>query len=258
MNPNKLKYKISIALIFLLLNTASKSYSQVSIRDSAISMHLAGAQFSMLWPGGDMADRFGKANAFGLTYAYKFKSNFYVEAAYSYIWGSDVNEQNILDKLKTSTGNVIDHQGLLNPIAMELRGHSFFMGVGKIFPVFGPNPNSGLFLGIHGGFLQHKIFFSYPSKNIPQLLGDYLKGYDRLSNGFAIKENIGYINLSNSNFSNWTFGLEFIQAFTENRRDFNFDTRTKDTKKRLDLLFGFNIQIRLPFYKRAPQTFYYN
>jgi len=219
---------------------------------------MIGVHYSMLWPGGDMADRFGKANTFGLTYAYKLHSNFYGELSYSYIWGGDVRETNILDKIKTSSGNVIDPQGLLNPIDMELRGFSFFMGAGKIFPVIGPNPNSGLFFSLHGGFLQHKIYFSYQAKNIPQLQGDYAKGYDRLSNGLAIKENIGFINLSNSNFLNWTLGFEFIQAFTENRRDWNIDTRQKDTKKRLDLLFGINLQIRVPFYKRAPQTFYYN
>lgn len=258
MKTNKLKYKIYIFVILLLLDIVPKAYSQASIRDSAISMHMIGAHYSMLWPGGDMADRFGKANAIGLTYAYKLHSNFYGELSYSYIWGGDVKETNILDMIKTSSGNIIDHQGLLNPIGMELRGFACFMGAGKLFPVIGPNPNSGLFFSLHGGLLQHKIDFSFLSKNVPQLEGDYVKGYDRLTNGFAIKENIGFIRLSNNNLLNWTLGFEFIQAFTQSRRDWNIDTRQKDTKKRLDLLYGINLQIRIPFYKRAPQTYYYN
>jgi hypothetical protein len=258
MKTNKLKYKIYIAVTLLLLIIAQKSNSQVSITDSAINMHMVGAHYSMLWPGGDMADRFGRANAFGLTYAYKHHSNFYGELCYSFIWGNDVRETNMLDKIKTSSGNLIDNQGLLNPIDMELRGHSLFLGAGKVFPVIGPNPNSGFFLSMHGGFLQHKIRFNYVSKNIPQIQDDYTKGYDRLSNGFALKENIGYINLSNNNLLNWTLGFECIQAFTESRRDWNIDTQQKDTKRRVDLLFGFNLQIRMPFYKRAPQPYFYN
>jgi hypothetical protein len=242
----------------LLSGAASSSYSQVSIRDSAINLHMFSAQYSMLWSGADMADRFGKANNLGLTYAYKFRNNFFIELTYNYMWGNEVNEGSILDHLKTTSGNIIDNQGYLNPAAFELKGFSSFLGIGKIFPVIGPNPNSGLFLSLHGGFLQHQIDFSYLAKNIPQVQGDYAKGYDRLSNGFAIKENIGYMNLSNNNFLNWTVGLEFMQAFTQSRRDWNIDTRQKDTKKRIDLLSGFYIQIRIPLYKKAPETFYYN
>jgi len=258
MMANKLKYKIYISVILLLLNVATPSYSQVSIRDSAISLHMFAAQYSMLWPGADMADRFGKANVLGITYAYKLKSNFYGELTYDYIWGNEVRENNILDKLETSSGNIIDNQGYLNPVSLELRGFACFIGIGKIFPIIGPNPNSGLFFSLHGGFLQHKIDFSYLAKTIAQVRGDYAKGYDRLTNGWAIKENIGYMNLSNNNFLNWTLGLEFIQAFTQSRRDWNIDTRQKDTRKRLDLLNGFFIQIRIPLYKQAPETYYYN
>ena len=258
MMANKLKYKIYISVILLMLSMATPSFCQVSIRDSAISLHTVAAQYTMLWPGADMAKRFGIANALGLTYAYKLKSNFYAEITYNYMWGSEVNENTILDKLKTSSGNIIDNQGYLNPVSLSLKGFSCFLGIGKIFPVIGPNPNSGIFFSIHGGFIQHQIVFSYLQKNIPQVSGDYAKGYDRLTNGWALKENIGYMNLSNNNFLNWTLGFEFIQGFTQSRRDWNIDTRQKDTKARLDLLSGFIIQIRIPLYKEAPETFNYN
>jgi hypothetical protein len=257
MNTNKLKYKLYIFIVLILLTAVPGLHAQMSMRDSAINMHLVGVQYSMYWPGGDMADRFGKVNSFGITYGYKLKNNFYFEFSYGYIWGNEVKETDILSNIKDTNGLVIDNQGLLTPVYMELRGHEFFLGVGKIFPVIGPNPNSGLFLSLHGGLLQHKVAFSYLSEVLPQLVGDYPKGYDRLCNGFALKENIGYINLSNNNYMNWTLGFEFIQAFTESRREWNIDMQQQDTKRRLDLLFGFNLQIRLPFYKKAPDEFYY-
>jgi hypothetical protein len=254
---NKLKYKIYISLILLLLTTSEKSVAQLSIKDSAINIHIIGVHYSALWPGGDMADRYGRANTIGLKYAYKHNSNFFAEFSYGFIWGNEVVETNMLDGIKTIGGYLIDNQGLLTIVDMELRGHSFFLGAGKIFPVVGPNPNSGIIFSVHGGFVQHNIKFSHQSISVPQIQDDYIKGYDRLCNGFAIKENLGYINLSNVNLSNWNVSFECIQAFTESRRSWDIDMHQANTKKRVDLLFGLNIEICFPIFSRAPEEFYY-
>ena len=253
---NKLKYKLYIITFLALLCIVPRTFSQGSVRDTALNMHIFQAHYDMFWPGGDMADRFGRGNSIGLNYAYKFRYNLFFELSYSYLWGDEVKENNILDGLKTSSGNIIDNQGYLNPVALELRGHGAYMSIGKLFPVIGPNPNSGLFFSVGGGFLQHKIDFSYLAKTVTQVSGDYAKGYDRLSNGFAIKVNIGFLRV-NDRYLNWSLGFECVQAFTQNRRDWNIDTRQKDTTKRIDLMFGLNLRAVIPFYKRTGDVYYF-
>ena len=62
--------------------------------------------------------------------------------------------------------------------------------------------------------------------------------------------------LNNKGTINFYFGFEFIQGFTQNRRDFNFDTMEKDDKKRNDFLNSFKVGWIFPLYKRAPQKYY--
>jgi hypothetical protein len=47
---------------------------------------------------------------------------------------------------------------------------------------------------------------------------------------------------------NFLAGFEFYQGFTQGRRSFNFDTRSRESEKRLDLLFGVRLGWTLPFY----------
>jgi hypothetical protein len=57
----------------------------------------------------------------------------------------------------------------------------------------------------------------------------------------------------------WNFyiGIELMQAFTMNRRSYNFDTMETDYTKRTDLLFGLRAGWILPLYARAPKAYYY-
>jgi hypothetical protein len=93
---------------------------------------------------------------------------------------------------------------------------------------------------------------------VPQLTGNYKKGYDRLTNGLAINEFIGYQMLSTNKRVNFYFGFEFTQGFTQSRRDFDFDTRSADTQKRFDSLMGIRAGWILPFYvgKGAAEIYY--
>jgi hypothetical protein len=67
---------------------------------------------------------------------------------------------------------------------------------------------------------------------VPQVQGAYAKGYDRLTNGPAISQYIGWLHLDRKKLVNFNAGIEIIEAFTQNRRDFNFDQMKKDDSKR--------------------------
>lgn len=108
------------------------------------------------------------------------------------------------------------------------------------------------------GFLEHKIRIDVDKDDVPELSGDYLKGYDRLTNGLALTEFIGYMHCGNNRLINFIFGFELTQAFTQNRRDFNFDQMKKDDNKRLDLLYGIKLGWFFPLYRHAATSYYYN
>ena len=130
--------------------------------------------------------------------------------------------------------------------------------IGKLFSLSDVNPRSGIRFTISSGLLQHKIRIQDdPVRDVPQLSTEYRKGYDRLTNGLTFNEFIGYQMLSRNRRINFYAGLEFTQAFTKSRRDFNFDTMTAETENRVDLLYGFRVGWVLPFYFGNAGDIYY-
>jgi hypothetical protein len=93
---------------------------------------------------------------------------------------------------------------------------------------------------------------------IPQLEGEYLKGYDRLTNGLAANQFLGYFNMSNSRVVNFYIGIEAIEGWTQGRRTINFDTGMVDNEARFDMLMGLRFGWVLHLYERAANEFYYD
>jgi hypothetical protein len=199
-------------------------------------------------PGGDLADRFGENSSAGGAVDFLTKSNLIVGVQSNFYFGSNVHTD-VLENLRDEEGAIFGDNGGIAELRLRQRG--FYIGghIGKIFPVSSTNARSGIRLTLGGGFFRHKIRIQDdPQVFVPTLSGDYKKGYDRLTNGFALTEFIGYQYLAKNRRINFLAGFEFTQGFTEGRRSFNFDTRTGDTGQRLDLMFGFRIGWTLPFY----------
>ncbi len=246
-----------IALLFFLM-TACTSHAQLSIRDTTIAFPMIGATFNYELPGGDLSKRFGNNYAIGGVFQWKLQSNWIIGIEGSFIFSDDVRENHILDNFKTADGNIIDGSGQYGLVLLYERGLKFMLKGGKIFPLFGPNKNSGLLTTVGAGYLQHRIKIDTPGSPIPYLEGEYLKGYDRLTNGFAVTEFIGYLYFGNKRLVNFFAGLECTQGFTKGRRAMNFDTGLTDHANRTDLLFGFRAGWVFPLYKRAADKFYTN
>jgi hypothetical protein len=242
----------------LLLAGFHPASAQVHVRDSTISFAMLGGTFAYQAPGGDMAARFGNNFNVGGTFQWKTKKNWIFGVDGSFIFSDQVKETNILDKISTSQGFIIGEDGYYDDVFLYERGFMFSAKAGKIFPVIGPNPNSGLMATLGVGLLQHKIRIEDKDNKAPQISDEYKKGYDRLTNGLSLTEFLGYINFGNHRLVNFMAGFEVTEAFTKNRRDFNFDTMMKDDKSRLDLLFGFRVAWIIPLYQRMPREFYYN
>lgn len=246
--------------IFTLFALFAMSFcvsAQQNIKDSIISTSLITVSYGYQFPGGDLAKRFTSNSAIGSSYFFKTKKNWIFGADGFFMFRDSIKETGILDSISTSDGNVIDGDGMYADIKLLERGFYFGAKAGKLFPVLGPNKNSGIVFMVGAGLLQHKIRIENKDNVAPQIKGDYKKGYDRLTNGFAISEFLGYMYMGNSKLVSFYAGFEFIQAWTMNRRSFNFDLMGPDKTKRLDLLSGFRIGWILPLYKRTPETYYY-
>ncbi len=237
---------------------ASVLFSQSSVRDSSLRLPIVHVNVGYHLPGADLSERFGNNSSVGLGFLYKAKSNLLLGADFSYHFGSTVhNEDSVLKNISTSSGFVIDGDGLLAEVHMFQRGFHSSGRLGYMFPIFRINPNSGPFVLFSGGIYQHRIRIENPLNVAPQITGDYVKGYDKLSNGFAFSQMLGYMYLGNDRRTNFYIGFEFLQAWTMNRRDWDFQMMRKDDTKRFELLNGLKVGWVLPIYRRAHDKHYY-
>ena len=242
-------------MFFSFLLGFSHCFAQKSIRDSAIAFPMIGASFQYQVPGADMAKRFKNNFNLGMLFQWKLKSNWIFGVEGNFLFAENIKETDNLAPIATSEGQIIDQAGTYANVLLQERGILIYGKAGKVFPIFGPNPNSGLVATVGVGVLQHKIRIE-TRDDVPQLADDYKKGYDRLSNGLSLTEFIGYMHFGNSRLINFSAGFEFTQGFTKNRRDYNFDTMMKDNTKRLDLLSGIKLSWFFPLYKHAATAYY--
>ena len=243
-----------------MLGVAS-GYAQVRPKDSVVFVPMISPSATLYFPGGDLVNRFGITGAIGGSFSIKTRKNWFFSARYEFLFGNNVKQQEIFDNLKTKGGVIINEDG--EPAQLDLfeRGFTIFLKYGKVIPGFGehlslgPNRNSGLLVTGGIGLLQHRIHITGTT---PQLTDPYIRGYDRLTNGLAVSQFIGYFHLSNNRMLNFYLGIELIQAWTSNKRGYNFDQMAEDTEKRLDMMSGIKIGWALPLYKKVADEFYYN
>lgn len=243
----------------LLLSICYFGHSQLQVRDSALFDPHVSMSYAYQIPGGDMAERFDNNHNIGLGFHIKSKTNWYYGLQGTYLTGNRVlQEEGFLSNLIVDGGYILDNQGQLAKISIQQRGFTLTADGGYLFPVLGPNRNSGILAFAGVGLLQHKIRIEHQEHEINQLQDEYLKGYDRLTNGLVLHQFLGYYYMSNYRLINFYVGLEGWQGFTQSRRNYNFDTRVKDDAKRTDLLIGIRAGWVLHLYKRMSTGYYTN
>jgi len=238
------------AVFLFLLGLSLHGQAQVVTPKDPLSLFQVKTWGGMYLTAGDMADRFGPMSQVGLELSYQLKSGWIVGGGAGHIFGNNVRERDIMSNISTRNGDIITEDGVFENYRLRPFGWSMYGRVGKVFPIIGPNVNSGLIIDLGFGIMQHKIWIETPRLASPQLVGDYKKGYDRLSNGISLNQFIGYQHLSNKKLINFYVGLDFHQGFTQNRRTINFNTGMPDTRNRLDMLVGIKAGWILPLYGR--------
>ncbi len=246
-----MRYFISVVLVIFF----AQAFTAQTPKDSTLSMHLVCFQMSGQLPGGDLVKRYGANIDVGVSYFYKTKKNFLFGIDPHFFFGKNIKED-VLAPIKTPEGTVTNSEGNFSVLRLTERGWNITLSAGKVISKIGsfklsPNPNSGIMLMLGAGYMQHKIHFLDEARKTPQIAGDYVKGYDRLTGGAVVKEFIGYTYFSNNRLANIYCGFEFYQGFTQSLRSYNYDQMSAETGMRIDLLYGFRVGWILPIYKRA-------
>ncbi|MEN9522591.1 MAG: hypothetical protein RL065_968 [Bacteroidota bacterium] len=183
-------------------------------------------------PTGNMYNRFGDSKSIGFTTFYKTKSNFFIGATADYFFGKNVKEKDLFKNISTPDNNIITAEGSYAEIRLYERGYFIGPTFGYKSKLLSKNRNSGLSFWLSTGFFEHKI--KILGDNLYQLSPSYKVGYDRLTNGFALKPAIYYFNISRTHLVNYRIGIEFLAGFTQGQRNINFDTGLSGRERRFD------------------------
>ncbi|MFN3528630.1 MAG: hypothetical protein ACK417_01740 [Bacteroidia bacterium] len=247
----KIKWLIVLALVFVVMKSKAQLQNPGS---QELGLMLVKTNIGLYQTTGIMAERFGPGATVGLDIGYKSKKGWLFTISGAHMFGGDIRETDIMSNISTAGGDVITRAGVFEDYRLRQFGWLLYGKVGKIFPVIGPNPNSGLMLELGYGLMQHKIWIETPVNNSPQLSAEYKRGYDRLSNGQSINTFLGYQHLSDNKLINFYIGIDLHTGFTENRRTINYNTQSRDDRKRTDLMIGIRGGWILPLYKRAEKA----
>lgn len=212
---------------------------------------------SVDFPGGDMANRFGTSYRIGPAVMYKTTSNYMFGVKTDFILGGDIRQDSLLYGVHDKYGTFINSDGQRISVGLFERGYAIGVQGGKIFTMHKTNPNNGILVLSGLGFIQHKILIQDKDETIPQLRGDYKKGYDRLTNGWYLEQFVGYNMFDKGGLLNFHLGFDIMAAFTKCRRDYLYDVRRPEDDSRVDLLFGIRGGIYVPIFKKKSEEMYF-
>ena len=214
--------------------------------------------YATQWPGADLAERFGQNLEIGLGLDYITKNtNFIIGITGNFHFGNNVFE-NTIRSITNEDGNIVGNDQAAAIVSLKQRGVYGGLLAGKLFNLQGSKSRSGLRVTLGGGILQHKIRLQDDLETVNLLKGENKKGFDRLTNGFALHQFVGYELFSNNRLLNFMVGVEIYEAFTKSRRSFDVATMSVDTRERLDILFGIKVGWILPLYLNFnPDEIYY-
>lgn len=232
---------------------SSSSFDEASTDTKPPQAVLLDFSYGVHLPLGDFAENFNYMFSLGGKAQFIFSNNWAVGLVGDHFF-ADAIGRDVVANLREEEGFIIDRFGELSDVQQGMRG--FFLGasVSKLIPMIKNYKRSGLEVRFEGGYLQHWIRFNTTGGQIVGLSGDYIRGYDRMTSGVAFRQYIGYRHLARNRLFNFYGGFDFMQAFTRNRRGYNFDTQQADTSNRLDLLVGVRVGLTVPIYIYSAET----
>jgi hypothetical protein len=251
-----------IAFVLLLAVCCNQAFAQDDLfgtkKREAKKGFVISANASFDMPVADMAKRFGVSYRLGPSVFYKTQKNWIFGVNGDFILGNKIKEEGFLKGMGDNQNSYLTFSGLRADIGTFERGYMIGLQAGKIINTSAKNPDNGWLLLTSAGFIQHKILIqTNKSGYIPQLEGEYRKGYDRLTNGLFVEQFLGYTHFSNNGLINFNIGLDVVAGFTQGRRDYWFDVQKNGNDSRLDMLIGIRGGWYIPIFKRKSEEFYF-
>jgi hypothetical protein len=207
-----------------------------------------GFHLGFMQPGHDLKERYGAFNAIGVEADYHFKeSPWALGFGFAHTFGQNVKDD-VVSNLRDSNGEIIGLNKAYTAFVIRQRGWHFFAKIDRIF-FADASGKSGLLLSLRPGIYQHYVRLQDEENAVPQVLGEYKQGYDRLAWGPSFTQFIGYQYMSPRRTFNFYLGLETTQAFALERRTFFFNRPGQSIEpKRFDSAFGLKAGWILPLY----------
>lgn len=263
MKRNILLLFIGLCLLPAALQAQSHvktDYKDKNYVDTAAMMVWTGVNMSGQLPLGYLHDWFKPNLSVGTGVTLKTKSNWTFDINLSYMFGGNLRDTTFafLGDLANENNIVIDGNGNKAKLYFEGRYWMFGLGIGKLIPV-DRWKNSGIWLRLSGGYFGHKIRINDYNNQVPQLDGDYKKGYDHLSSGFAMSQFVGYLFNQHNRILSFYGGIEFYEIWTKPTRNYIFyEGPTAGKKNGFSGLISLKIGWNIPLYeKKSVTTFYY-
>lgn len=250
--------KVVIGLL-LCFSITHSTFGQRDVEE-AIGTPYIGIHYGLNWTGGDLADKYGLTHAIGSHAGYKTKSNWVYGIEGNFFFGNDIRIEGLLQNLQDDHGNIMNTSGEPSIVSFFNRGFNINFTVSKIFPVWSPNPNSGIMIQLSAGYRWSRLRIEANDDEVPQIENDYKKGYDRLMMGANTSQFLGYSFMANRGIYNFYAGAYFQQTFMKNQRDVFWDHPNEKVNKDwlIGHLLGFRVGWLIPIYQRQPKEFYFN
>ncbi|NND06819.1 MAG: hypothetical protein HKN87_10610 [Saprospiraceae bacterium] len=247
-----MKLDCSIFILAFFLSVMLQGQDTVQKASNFVIPHL---HYGVGLPGGDLADRFGSHFDLGVGTSVLTQKGLFFGFGFNLLFGSDVKE-NVLSSLLTTEGGIIGTDMQFASIFLRERGYHAYGRAGFLFKIRDLGKASGILCTGGIGVLSHRIRFVDDFDSIIQLSEPYSRGYDRLSRGVSFHQFLGYLHLSKNRLVNFVAGFEFTQGLTSNVRRYNYDQRSTDTDRRIDLLSTMKIGWLFPIALTREQRYY--
>ncbi|MFK7972910.1 MAG: hypothetical protein AB8F95_21240 [Bacteroidia bacterium] len=251
----------TIFVLLLLCLAGGSLQAQVSMRDSSVHINMIHVAYRPLLPVGQLGDRYGLMHNLGFEYTHKFPSNYFIETGINVLADGEVKvtpEFDVLNGLRVGGDFILNDEGTPIVVRQRTGGWLVPLSLGKVFPLSSKsNPNSGVYVKLGTQFFQHKIQFQTREGQVPLLQGETAKAYDLLTSGIGLRQELGYLFLSNEGYVNFSIGFDFSQTFSQNRRSFNTLPESLVPRSSVDLLGGLRFSWIFLIYNKAAGTYFF-
>ncbi len=220
-------------------------FSFLSGQGSGTAYHQMSFTYGFHLSAMDLAERFGAHWSIGLGLEKIRNDKWLYGLEFNLQFGNQVKED-VLAGLRSDRGIIIGINETKADVFLRQRGAYYGMTIGRQWILGSTVSPHRIQWRLGGGLWQHKIRIVDDSNSVPQLHGQFTKGYDRLSNGIATKQVLNYTYKSNKNNLHMFLQFEALGGIIRNRRDWDIASRKKLDRRRLDATFGIRIGWILP------------